>query len=96
MTTSLGPAVSSVVAVTSAFRVQVRMGELGALRTPVVPDVYRMTASSSSFRLGPVQSAAAGRRAGSARPAPLPGMTWAPVSAAPLAASSAAIGPRRR
>ena len=55
MITSPGPAVSSVVVVTSAFVYRFAWVSSAPFGTPVVPDVYRMTASSSSAAFGPVR-----------------------------------------
>ena len=94
MITSPGPAVNSVVVATSAFVYRFAWVSSAPFGTPVVPDVYRMTASSSSARSA--QSVTGCRSPSSVRASgSVTRMTWAPLSAAPLAASSA-IGPRRR
>ena len=90
ITTSSGLFSSRVRAVSSALRVRPAWVSSAPFGLPVVPEVYKMTASSSSFRPDGA-GAAAYSASRSARSAVSATITWAPASAAPLAASPAAV-----
>ncbi len=90
ITTSPELLFSSVRAVRSALRTMLAWVSWAPLGLPVVPEVYKMTASSESPRSDrPAAGACPASRSAASGVATV--MAWAPASAAPLAASPAAV-----
>jgi hypothetical protein len=87
MITSSGPVRISVRAVSSALRRRFPWVSWAPFGVPVVPEVYRMIASSLP---GSAQSASGSSVRSAAASASVTGITRAPASAAPFAASAAA------
>lgn len=91
ITTSSGPSLTSVRPLTSALRPRLAWVNVAPLGLPVVPDVCRMTATSSSSRgTGEVWAGRSAIRSASAASSTI--QQCAPASAAPAVASSAKAG----